>query len=464
MASIESVLQDANFALEGSPYSLDNSDAGKHRLLNVLTKVRDVQESLAQLPENDSISVELRNILRTRDVFESNAIEGAGLPLSDTNRVLEKYPVGREPTEAFVRWAVTKGIEQDKRTYEVIGLDAARRLANDVAADMRRPLSESDIRSMHQIVMGDASFAGRYKQHVNSIAGSEHEPSLPVDTPADMGDLSDWLSSLPTRSFRTVGSIIRAAAAHAWLAHIHPFDDGNGRLARLLANIMLSREGMPPLILRNKGDRARYIDALALSDSAGDLSRLVAVFSSALQRVSAQLSDPERAARLFAEDIEVRKSGQFPFWEKKFHAWSVDILAEHRLFSLTAMPVGALTPSDFWTLRERQSVANAWWIQVSQSSEPRGVWYFGYASSGLYRHLRKDQVYPVLRYATRNQGAADSRPYLPHAPEDGSFIEFMLEPTENTVFCCSARGKITQYPLGLAAKTIAAISHEYPKT
>lgn len=463
MQSIESVLRDANYALEGSPYSLDVSEAGKQRLSAVLLKVSAVQESLSQLPENDALSVGLRRILRTRDVFESNAIEGAGLPLSETDQVLEKYPVGREPTEEFVRWAVTKGIEQDRRTYEVIGLDAARRLANDVAADFSRPLSESDLRSLHKIIMGDAGFAGKYKEHVNAIAGSDHEPPLPIDTPAHMRELSDWLTSLPTRSFRTVGSIIRSAAAHAWLAHIHPFEDGNGRLARLLANIMLSREGMPPLILRNKGDRARYLDALALSDSAGDLSRLISVFSSALERVATQLADPERATRLFEEDINIRRSGLFPFWEKAMQDWSSAILAEHRLWSLNAMPVGQLTPSDFTSLRDRESVSRTWYLEVLEVGETRGVWYFGYTSPSLYQRLERDQVHPVLRYAVKNPEPNATKPFAPHAPLDGSFVEFMLEPSESVVYSSDTRGKIARFSLDMAAKIMAAISHEYPK-
>jgi hypothetical protein len=48
MRSIDAVLRDANYALEGSPYSLDGSERGKQRLSTVLEKVSLVQENLSR--------------------------------------------------------------------------------------------------------------------------------------------------------------------------------------------------------------------------------------------------------------------------------------------------------------------------------------------------------------------------------------------------------------------------------
>ncbi|WP_373298359.1 Fic family protein [Nakamurella endophytica] len=59
-------------------------------------------------------------------------------------------------------------------------------------------------------------------------------------------------------------STVIAAVVHAWLAHIHPFPDGNGRLARILMNATLMRAGLPPAIIRHKTDGSMYIAALAV--------------------------------------------------------------------------------------------------------------------------------------------------------------------------------------------------------
>jgi hypothetical protein len=65
-------------------------------------------------------------------------------------------------------------------------------------------------------------------------------------------------------------AVVRAAVLHAWLAHIHPFVDGNGRAARAITTLELMRGGLPSAVIRRK-ERTRYLDALQLSDVAGDL-------------------------------------------------------------------------------------------------------------------------------------------------------------------------------------------------
>jgi len=71
----------------------------------------------------------------------------------------------------------------------------------------------------------------------------------------------------------------------AWLHHrfsqIHPFQDGNGRVARTLASLVLIRAGLFPLVV-TRDDKEKYLNALEAAD-AGDLSALVTLFA-ALQR------------------------------------------------------------------------------------------------------------------------------------------------------------------------------------
>ena len=69
-----------------------------------------------------------------------------------------------------------------------------------------------------------------------------------------MGDLARWLSVAPNTPET-------AFAAHRRLVDIHPFNDGNGRTARLLMNLILIRGGYPPVAVR-PGDRPAYVEAL----------------------------------------------------------------------------------------------------------------------------------------------------------------------------------------------------------
>ena len=56
-----------------------------------------------------------------------------------------------------------------------------------------------------------------------------------------------------------------AAFMHHKLVEIHPFTDGNGRVARLLTNLFLVKEGYPPIVLR-KEERGKYYRFLRLAD------------------------------------------------------------------------------------------------------------------------------------------------------------------------------------------------------
>ena len=67
--------------------------------------------------------------------------------------------------------------------------------------------------------------------------------------------------------------VITGAVAHYNLTRIHPFDDGNGRGARLLMNLIFIKKGLPPAIIRNK-QRRRYLETLAKADK-GELGSFV---------------------------------------------------------------------------------------------------------------------------------------------------------------------------------------------
>jgi Fic family protein len=87
--------------------------------------------------------------------------------------------------------------------------------------------------------------AGRYAdlpRYVRTEAGRHTFPA-PVEVPGLMGDFAAWLGTAPSTPET-------AFAAHRRLVDIHPFNDGNGRTARLLMNVVLIRGGYPPVAVR----------------------------------------------------------------------------------------------------------------------------------------------------------------------------------------------------------------------
>lgn len=175
--------------------------------------------------------------------YTSNAIEGNTLTQIETSLVIEH--------------GITVGGKKLKDHLEAIDHYDALRYVREIA---RRDavLTEYDVRSLHALVLkrSDPEIAGRYAdsaRYVNTDYGRRYFPS-PAEIPALMGDFGAWLGQAPLTPET-------AFEAHRRLVDIHPFNDGNGRTARLLMNLILIRAGYPPVAVR-PADRLAYLRAL----------------------------------------------------------------------------------------------------------------------------------------------------------------------------------------------------------
>jgi hypothetical protein len=126
-----------------------------------------------------------------------------------------------------------------------------------------------------------------------------------------MGDLTSWLSET------TAHPVVQAAIAHAWLTHIHPFEDGNGRMARLLANLTLARAGYPPVIVKASAHRTSYLDALAESDRGGNILPLVGVFSRLVKGTFRDVRGPAQAQRMWHRLLNSWQPSVFLRWQEE---------------------------------------------------------------------------------------------------------------------------------------------------
>ena len=173
--------------------------------------------------------------------YSSNAIEGSTLTRNETAIVLEQgITVSGKPLKDHLE---ATG-HRDALTY-------IRALATEP-----EPVRESDVRNIHRLVMQkvDPDDAGRYSQHLRTIAGSSLVLPSPAEIPGRMGDFAGWMrDTLPTPE--------AAFDAHEKLVTIHPFSDGNGRTSRLLMNLLLIKAGYPPVVILPE-DKLAYFDAL----------------------------------------------------------------------------------------------------------------------------------------------------------------------------------------------------------
>ncbi len=176
--------------------------------------------------------------------FTSNAIEGNTLTAGETALVIEK--------------GITVAGKPLKDHLEAIDHARALNWVVEIASQEGTPFSEADIRNLHRLAVAQSQpeIAGRYAdlpRFVNTNSGLHAFPSA--------AEVPPLMEAFCRRLGATPADPQMAFSAHRELVAIHPFNDGNGRTARLLMNLFLLRAGYPPVAIRPE-DRPAYIAAL----------------------------------------------------------------------------------------------------------------------------------------------------------------------------------------------------------
>lgn len=195
-------------------------------------------------PLNPSIVRKLEEEFSIAWTYNSNAIEGNTLTLQETEIVLHT--------------GVTIGGKTVNEHFEVINHKKGIDYVNAVVA-RKENVTEETVKNLHALILQsiDDTEAGTYRRQNVRILGARHIPPQSVKIPRLMGEFIEWFHqheyalSIPEL----------AAEIHYKLVMIHPFIDGNGRLARLLMNLILMKHGYPPAIIL-KVDRKRYYRVL----------------------------------------------------------------------------------------------------------------------------------------------------------------------------------------------------------
>jgi Fic family protein len=205
---------------------------------------------------------------RIETIYHSNAIEGNSLTLGETRLVVEE--------------GLTITGKPLKDTLEAKNLAHALDLFEGLADRSSEPITSADLRSLHAAVLKGINDreAGKYRDVRVAISGSPHLPPGPESVPAAMIEFGDWLKSVSKETIED--PVVLACAAHACLAYIHPFIDGNGRVCRLLMNLILMRFGYPIAVIANE-ERFQYYNALRAADG-GNLTELCALVEECVRR------------------------------------------------------------------------------------------------------------------------------------------------------------------------------------
>ena len=227
--------------------------------------------------------------------YHSNRIEGSTLTPEQTASMFDTGTITPNGEDDFpVR---TKDIEEMTGHFLMF---------NHMLRHMDEPLSEQLIKDMHrQLVSGVFEYrangyaVGDYKKRANYVGSIT--TSLPQNVPEDMRDLLAWYGALEEIDLDSI------AEFHSRFEHIHPFQDGNGRVGRMILFRECARNDIPPVIIRSE-NKVKYIQNLNTSQTAPpQMDRLVRYMASEQQAYMKatipMLFDYDKAAELTAQLI-----------------------------------------------------------------------------------------------------------------------------------------------------------------
>ena len=199
--------------------------------------------------------------------YNSNHIEGNTLTYGQT--------------ELLLLFGKVSGEAEMKDFEEMKASNGGLKMMTEVAKE-KTPLTEIFIRQLHQTLLREdytvyttlpggiqSSYvvhAGTYKTRPNSVItryGDRFEYASPEETPSLMADLVDWYNKAEQEG--KLSPVELAALFHYRYIRIHPFEDGNGRIARLMVNFILTRHNYPMVVVRSR-KKSDYLEALHQTD------------------------------------------------------------------------------------------------------------------------------------------------------------------------------------------------------
>lgn len=180
-------------------------------------------------------------------IYNSNAMEGNTLSLVETKVVLEGIAIGGKKLNEHL---------------EVVNHRDAIVFVEDIVQN-KEEISEDQIKKIHELIIKgiDTKNAGVYREDKN------------LDLNEEMAKFIEWYKS---EEVKEMHPIERAARVNGEFDKMRPFIDGNSRVARLLLNLELMKEGYPPIIIMDI-KKVYYYEALDKAHIHGDYKDMIAM-------------------------------------------------------------------------------------------------------------------------------------------------------------------------------------------
>lgn len=259
------------------------------QLLKLLSQLDRFDASWSSIEKKEGQTLkQLKTMATINSIGASTRIEGSKMSDKQVELLLKNIDISKL---------------EDRDTQEVVGYSEALDLITESCNDIA--IIESHIKSLHNILLKhsqkDSWHKGGYKKHVNAVAatfpdGSQQiifkttDPGIPTEDA--MRDLIAWYESE-----KEVPLLIKIAAFVYDFLSIHPFQDGNGRLSRLLTTLLLMKSGYQWIqyvsfeheIENNKKDYYRYLRNCQAQRPNEDITDWVTFFLKSLLNIQTKL-------------------------------------------------------------------------------------------------------------------------------------------------------------------------------
>lgn len=213
----------------------------------------------------------VREKFRLEWTYHSNALEGNPLSLNETSFFIREGLTSKgKPLSAY--------LETSNHFEALEYLDSVVQQKSEITPFLLREYHAMLFKRIDKIAIGSGAdrretkiVGGEYKRennHVIQLDGKILEFTDALQVPGEVEALSEWYS----KEGRSLHPINQAAIFHHRFVRIHPFLDGNGRVARLMMNTILMQQGFTPAIIPVE-EKQRYLEALQSADN-GDYGKL----------------------------------------------------------------------------------------------------------------------------------------------------------------------------------------------
>lgn len=215
----------------------------EEQLIDIKSSVSLVTGAVSTLPEK--LQTEALIQIVVAEAIKTSEIEG------------EHY--SRIDVMSSIRKNLGLSIDKSPSNKNVIGLGE---MLMDVRNTYKEPLTESKLLEWHRLLMENYKkiHAGVYRsseEPMQVVSGSVSTPTVHFEAPPssrvreEMSQFIEWFNkeTVNEKDWRLTAPPVRAAISHLYFESIHPFEDGNGRIGRAIAEKVLSQGYGGPMLM-----------------------------------------------------------------------------------------------------------------------------------------------------------------------------------------------------------------------